>query len=458
MLRNTAADLDFPEILTTTTIISAPLTSVSGNINLFGTYDTFVLTEGGTYVSGTTVLVSFTDRTGQRIQIDGNLLAAGHSVGHGVLTSAETNVFVGQQGQITATSQDDGAVYGGVQAKTAAAAVNVQTNPGHITSTAGDGVVLTNGRNTINGTSNAEDNTITGNRAANLISGGAGSDPLIGGQGNDGYVIDDEDDVVIENANEGRTDTVFAGVSFALGANVEYLVLVGTDAINGTGNELSNQISGNAGNNGLEGGGGADLLNGTTGTDTLIGGTGNDTYITDGGDVIFELAGEGFDSVQSSATHTLAGEIEGLLLTGSAAINGTGNSLANFITGNSAANTLDGGLGLDTLTGGAGADSFLFRTALGTANADRINDFDAASDTIQLENAVFRGLAAGRLSAAVFVKNTSGTAADASDRIIYETDTGKLFFDRDGTGAIAKVHFATIGTGHAVTNADFFVV
>ncbi len=320
-----------------------------------------------------------------------------------------------------------------------------------------ENLVLT-GSAAINGTGNAEDNIITGNRAANLLSGGAGGDTLIGGRGNDSYVIDDEDDVVIENADEGGTDTVFAGVSFALGANVEYLVLVGTDAINGYGNELSNQISGNAGNNRLEGLAGNDLLNGTTGTDTLVGGTGNDTYITDGGDVIFEFTGEGFDAVQSSATHTLAGEIEALLLTGSSAINGTGNSLANFITGNSAANTLDGGLGNDQLTGGSGSDVFLFKTALRSSNSDRIIDFDVPADTIHLENAVFTGLAAGKLSAAAFVANTSGNAADASDRIIYETDTGNLYFDRDGTGAAAKVAFANVGTGLRLTSADFFVV
>ena len=88
---------------------------------------------------------------------------------------------------------------------------------------------------------------------------------------------------------------------------------------------------------------------------------------------------------------------------------------------------------------------------------DRITDFDVAADTMRLENAIFTGLAGGTLAASAFVRNTSGNAADATDRIIYESDTGRLFFDRDGTGAAAKVHFATIGTNLAVTNGDFFV-
>jgi Ca2+-binding RTX toxin-like protein len=61
------------------------------------------------------------------------------------------------------------------------------------------------------------------------------------------------------------------------------------------------------------------------------------------------------------------------------------------------------------------------------------------------------------LAAVAFVRNTSGNATDASDRIIYETDTGRLYFDRDGTGAASKVHFATLDKNLALTHGDFFV-
>ncbi len=148
---------------------------------------------------------------------------------------------------------------------------------------------------------------------------------------------------------------------------------------------------------------------------------------------------------------------ENLTLLGTAAINGTGNSLANTIVGNTGANVLAGGLGNDTLTGDGGADSFVFDTALGAGNVDRIMDFNAVDDTIQLDDAIFTGLAVGALAATAFAQNTSGNADDANNRIIYETDTGNLYFDADGTGAAARVHFATLGLNLTLTSADFFV-
>jgi Ca2+-binding RTX toxin-like protein len=237
-------------------------------------------------------------------------------------------------------------------------------------------------------------------------------------------------------------------VSLTLGENVENLTLTGSGAINGTGNSAANTLTGNVGNNTLDGGGGADVL---------IGGTGNDTYVTDGGDTITEAAAAGTDTVRSSVTVTLGANVENLTLTGSGAINGTGNSAANTLTGNGGANSLNGGAGRDTIAGGSGSDSFVFNTTPGSSNVDRITDYNVAADTIRLENGVFTGLAGGTLAAGAFVKNTSGKAADAGDRIIYETDTGKLFFDKDGTGSAAKVHFATLGKNLSLTHADFDV-
>jgi serralysin len=75
-----------------------------------------------------------------------------------------------------------------------------------------------------------------------------------------------------------------------------------------------------------------------------------------------------------------------------------------------------------------------------------------------MDNAVFGGISTGTLSAAAFVSNASGNAEDASDRIIYEADTGKLYFDRDGTGsAAARVHFATVSSNLSLTHTDFVV-
>ncbi|MGH8643952.1 MAG: calcium-binding protein [Gammaproteobacteria bacterium] len=220
----------------------------------------------------------------------------------------------------------------------------------------------------INGTGNALNNILTGNSANNTLDGGIGSDTLAGYAGNDTYVVDDPGDMVIENASEG-TDTVKSNLSYVLGAHLEHLVFTGTAAVNGTGNGLGNTLTGNSADNTLSGGAGADTLIGNAGNDYLDGGTeadqlkggaGNDTYIVDaGGDVVTEKLNEGVDTVQSAVTFTLGANVENLVLTGTAAINGTGNGLNNVLMGNSADNTLKGGTGADTAYGGAGNDLYI---------------------------------------------------------------------------------------------------
>lgn len=139
--------------------------------------------------------------------------------------------------------------------------------------------------------------------------------------------------------------------SYTLTTNVETLTLTGTASINGTGNDLANTLTGNSG---------ANLLDGGSGNDTMIGGVGDDTYVVDATtDVITEGANAGTDTVQSSANFTLATNVENLTLTGSNAINATGNTLVNTILGNSAANVIDGGAGADKLSGGAGDDTYI---------------------------------------------------------------------------------------------------
>lgn len=217
------------------------------------------------------------------------------------------------------------------------------------------------GTSAVNATGNTLNNRLMGNSAANVIDGGVGADTMVGGAGNDSYVVDNSLDVVTEAAGEG-TDLVTSSVSFTLSANVENLTLSGTSAISATGNELANTLTGNSAANTLNGGAGNDTLNGGTGADTLVGGIGDDSYIVDNtADVVTELSSEGLDTVQSSVTYSLAtySNVENLTLTGTTAINGTGNGLNNVLTGNSAVNTLNGGAGNDTLNGGAGADSLI---------------------------------------------------------------------------------------------------
>jgi len=89
----------------------------------------------------------------------------------------------------------------------------------------------------------------------------------------------------------------------------------------------------------------------------MQGGAGSDTYYVDNaGDRVIEAAGAGTDRVYASVSHALAANVENLTLTGTAKINGTGNSLANTLVGNAASNVLNGGTGADVIQGGAGND------------------------------------------------------------------------------------------------------
>ncbi len=125
----------------------------------------------------------------------------------------------------------------------------------------------------------------------------------------------------------------------------------------------------------LNGGGGNDYLSGGASADFMMGGTGNDTYIVDNaGDVADETGGDGTDLVKSSVSFVLGAGIENLELTGSGAINGTGNGLANTLTGNAKANGLNGGGGADMLDGKAGADTMRGNAGNDTYIVDNAGD------------------------------------------------------------------------------------
>jgi len=223
----------------------------------------------------------------------------------------------------------------------------------------------------LTGTANSE--LIFGSTGNDRINGGAGRDTMLGGKGNDTYFVDNANDVVTEQSSTTQgIDLVQASVSYTISdADVENLTLIGSAAINGTGNGSANTLIGNAANN---------VLNGGSGADTMAGGAGNDTYVVDNvSDVVTEAASKGTDTVQSSVTYTLSANVENLTLTGSGAINGTGNTLGNTITGNAKDNTLNGGTGADTMIGGLGNDIYVIDN-IGDKVTETLNQ---GTDTVQ---------------------------------------------------------------------------
>jgi Ca2+-binding RTX toxin-like protein len=148
--------------------------------------------------------------------------------------------------------------------------------------------------------------------------------------------------------------------------------------INRSADKVADLIEGLGGNDTLTGGSGDDTLDGGTGTDVLIGGLGNDTYIVDSlKDKVQENAKSGTDTIKSAITlnlSTFAAQVENLLLSGAAALNGTGNALDNVLSGNGGNNTLSGLAGDDTLNGLAGRDALLGGEGADVLNGGTDND------------------------------------------------------------------------------------
>lgn len=356
------------------------------------------------------------------------------------------------------------------------------------------------GNDTLNG--GAGDDSLYGGSGDDTLFGGAGTNILDGGAGNDTYYAFDENyvgyaisDTIVEAA-DGGIDTVVVGKYFyTLGANLENMIMGDVFGGAARGNDLDNTITGDsagnylygldgrdtlfggvgydtllggAGIDKLDGGEHNDYLDGGAGDDALIGGDGDDTFVVDSvRDVVTETnadtASGGSDRMISFVSRTLAANVEYLTLAGSASLNGSGNGLDNRVIGNAGDNILNGGGGRDILSGGAGKDNFVFSTGLDAAtNRDFIADFNAADDTIRLTKdgaGMFNALDRGGLKGFAFHAAAGAKSGhDGNDRIVYDTTTGALYYDADGSGSGAAIHFATLKGAPALTSADFVVV
>jgi Ca2+-binding RTX toxin-like protein len=274
----------------------------------------------------------------------------------------------------------------------------------------------TSGNNHLGG--NASANSLIGLAGNDTLDGGAGADSMAGGAGNDTYFRDDVDDVIVDSlaGAAGGIDLVNSTLDFSLVglAAVENASLIAGDGDQLTGNDLGNvltghnnndtlaggigndsmsggtgndSLSGELGNDTLLGNAGADTLHGGAGNDSMAGGDGNDYYIANAtADIVTETTVVGAGSADTveytaAAAYTLAANVENLILAG-AALNATGNALANTLSGNANHNSLNGAGGNDTYVGSAGHDTYVV-----AESGDAHSGTDEGVDKVLVSNA-----------------------------------------------------------------------
>jgi Ca2+-binding RTX toxin-like protein len=303
----------------------------------------------------------------------------------------------------------------------------------------------------------AGNDTINGGDGADTISGGAGINVLNGGLGLDILV---DANLATATANLTVKEDGTTAITLPSGASIAGFERF-TNLTTGSGNDtisftadFNNTINTGVGNDTINPGLGFDVVNGGTGTDLL---TANFSASTLGVSYGFFNLTNGSGTIVASSRQIDYGNIERVNLTGSGlSDNLLGVSGNDSLNGGSGDDTLNGSKGADTLTGGLGSDFFEFNAS--NEGIDVITDFNPAADTVRLKASGFAGLNVGNLPATAFVLGSG--AADAGDRIIYNSTTGAIFFDTDGTGATAQVQIATLNPkpGTNPTAADFVVI
>jgi len=352
----------------------------------------------------------------------------------------------------------------------------------NVSGTSADNSIWTNaGADTLNGldgndylNGGADNDTLQGGNGVDVLDGGAGNDILNGGAGTDTASFESATAFVVVNlGTQGVAQNTRQGMDTLIG--IERLI----------GSNYNDQLTGGTGNDRLEGGLGNDFMVGNAGNDTFFGGDGDDRMEGGAGDDILNGNTGRDTAIYSSAT---SGVIVNLSVTTAQNTVGAGNDTLNSIerligsnfndslSGNTSNNVIYGeggndvisagagsdviygGTGNDSLTGGAGQDSFMFDTALNAAtNVDQIQDFTVNYDKIRLDSSIFTQAGAlGTLDANAF--HAGLTAGDASDRIIYDSTTGNIYYDADGNGGGAQVLFAHVTAGTALTSSDFIVI
>jgi Ca2+-binding RTX toxin-like protein len=339
---------------------------------------------------------------------------------------------------------------------------------GPINGTEGDDSITgTGGNDTMNGLGGDDDlmgeggdDVISGGAGNDFLLGGEGTDSLSGGEGNDSlagywdmpwvhhaeadtldgglgddvYYVRGETEVLID---AGGVDTVITNVDWTLAPGFENMLLDGPGLVV-HGNELGNRFE-----------------NFPYWTDdeayppasTIFAGGGNDTFAGAWGGATTIFHGEDGDDVA-------LGDLRGSTFTGGAG--------RDTLSGGGGDDWLEGGTGQDSLTGGEGADSFVFREPAFNSNFDRILDFESGADMLRFDDSVYTAIgAAGDFAAGddrFFAAPGARSGVDAEDRLVYNTTTGVLWYDADGSGPGGQLFVATLQGAPSLAASDIAVI
>jgi Ca2+-binding RTX toxin-like protein len=382
---------------------------------------------------------------------------AGETLGNDTITATAINQkFAGLAGDDTyvlgafsAGAVITEAVGGGSDTVTTGGAYTLAANVENLTLTA-----------SAVGTGNELANILTGGAFASTLIGGAGNDTLIsiagvdslvGGAGDDSYTIDSTTDTVTELTGEGWDVVTTSVTGITLATNAEVLIL-GAGVLAGTGNAGANFILANT-----VGAATNNTLNGGTGADVMAGYDGDDTYFVDNaGDIVIENAIQGIDTVSSTISYTLSDNLENLTLTGSIAVEATGNTGNNLLTGNASNNVLNGGAGIDTMVGGAGDDAYYIHD-----NLDTVTELAGEGTDLIYSSAAIYTLDANVENLVVW--GTAGITGigNAANNIIYGQSLNNVLTGGDGSDILVGGRGAdtiNLAEATAITDTAYFAV
>ncbi|MBG1261321.1 beta strand repeat-containing protein [Nostoc commune] len=323
---------------------------------------------------------------------------------------------------------------------------NAATNTGSIT--AGTSHVTYKNIEQLNISGTEYNDLIVGSNGNDTINGVGGNNTIFGGAGKDYLSADHSNGNNLLSGDDGNDSLSISGDYNDYRGEFYLDAVSGKNTLNGGAGDDNLVTNYSSGNNLLSGGDGNDSLNASgsaslyssygvytvSGNNTLDGGAGNDRLIVDystGDNLLF--GGDGNDSLTAS-----------------------GASGKNTLTGGNGNDTVTGGKGNDSLIGGAGTDTFAFNSF--NEGIDTIYDFNATNELIQVSAAGFGGgLSSGSLQTSQFTLGTSATTSE--NRFIYNSATGGLFFDQDGSAsAFTQIQFAQLSAGLSVTENNFVVV